>query len=186
MAQSCGGTQELLRQATQILRLMLDSHARAVPTVGLALEHPQESNRTDIRGIERPGRTACYLARAKCARAPSLPRLVMTAHVINQSTIEGMEWSAVVEVPTACAYARNRSETLVRNGMPAMAAGLSPLHEHRHDHMDVVVHAHGTEHAGRAGAGDLQRHLPFQDTEHVLQVLAVEGDLGVLAINARI
>ncbi len=34
----------------------------------------------------------------------------------------------------------------------------SPLHEHRHDDMDIVIHAHRADNAGAGGAGCLQSH----------------------------
>src|SRR5581483_9233526 len=62
----------------------------------------------------------------------------------------------------------------------------SPLHEHRHDDVDVVVIAHGLEHALAGRARCLHGDLAVQRLEDVLQVLRVEGDLDALAFDRRV
>ena len=60
----------------------------------------------------------------------------------------------------------------------------SPLNEHRHDHVDVIVRVGGLEHARAGRGGRLHRYLaPFQHRQYVQQVAAIEGDLALLAFD---
>lgn len=59
----------------------------------------------------------------------------------------------------------------------------SPLNEHRHDDVRIVVLAHRSEKAWTGRAGGLQRYLRFAEhTEDVGEVLAVKGNLGIGAL----
>ena len=61
---------------------------------------------------------------------------------------------------------------------------LLPLHKHRHDHVNVVIRAYRADDAGAGWIEGFQGHLGLvENTEDVGEVLAVEGDLGRLAID---
>ena len=63
-----------------------------------------------------------------------------------------------------------------------------PLHEHRHHHVHVARVADGPDHARARRARRFERHFAdiIERLEHVLEVLAVEGDLRCLPLHLHV
>ena len=60
----------------------------------------------------------------------------------------------------------------------------SPLHEHWHDHMHIVVHTNGADCSGARGGGEFQGDLGLgKDRQDIGKISYVEGDFGLFSID---